>query len=77
MSYGDNVVLSYYNDLGLISPMTLDQVPGLAGLMTAFQGAPWKNDDGTYNGVPWTWGFTGPHLQRLEGAGAEELERHP
>src|SRR6476620_12607834 len=59
MSYGDNVVLSYDKDLGLLTPMTVDQVPGLAGLMSAFQGAPWKNDDGTYNGVPWTWGFTG------------------
>jgi spermidine/putrescine transport system substrate-binding protein len=59
MSYGDNVVLSYYKQLGLIAPMTLEQVPGLAGLMSAFQGTPWKNDDGTYNGVPWTWGFTG------------------
>ncbi len=59
MSYGDNVVLSYYKTLGLIKPMTLDQVPGLAGLMPAFQVAPWKNDDGTYNGVPWTWGFSG------------------
>jgi spermidine/putrescine-binding protein len=39
--------------------MTLEQVHGLAGLMSAFQGTPWKNDDGTYNGVPWTWGFTG------------------
>ena len=27
--------------------------------MPAFQVAPWKNDDGTYNGVPWTWGFSG------------------
>jgi spermidine/putrescine transport system substrate-binding protein len=59
MSYGDNVVLSYYKDLGLIAPMTLAQVPGLAGLLSVFQKAPWKNDDGTYNGVPWTWGFTG------------------
>jgi len=59
MSYGDNVVLSYYKQLGLLTPMTLDQVPGLTGLMSAFQTAPWKNDDGTYNGVPWTWGFTG------------------
>jgi spermidine/putrescine transport system substrate-binding protein len=59
MSYGDNVVLSYYKELGLLTPMTVDQVPGLTGLMSAFQGPPWKNDDGTYNGVPWTWGFTG------------------
>ncbi|HEX3300208.1 MAG TPA: ABC transporter substrate-binding protein [Actinomycetota bacterium] len=59
MSYGDNVVLSYYKELGLLTPMTVDQVPGLNGLMSAFQSAPWKNDDGTYNGVPWTWGFTG------------------
>ena len=39
--------------------MTVEQVPGLAGLLPAFQVAPWKNDDGTYNGAPWTWGFTG------------------
>ena len=59
MSYGDNVSLSYYRDLGLIRPITTDEVPGLTGLMPAFQTVPWKNDDGTYNGVPWTWGFTG------------------
>ena len=58
LSYGDNVVLPYYRDLGLVRPITLDEVPGLAGLMPAFQTAPWKNEDGTYNGVPWTWGFT-------------------
>ena len=37
MSYGDNVVLSYYKELGLLTPMTVDQVPGLAGLMSAFK----------------------------------------
>jgi spermidine/putrescine-binding protein len=59
IAYGDNVVLTDYRDLGLIHPMTLDEVPGLAGLMPAFQVAPWKNDDSTYNGAPWTWGFSG------------------
>ena len=59
LSYGDNVVLTDYKNLGLIMPMTVDEVPGLAGLMPAFQTAPWKNDDGTYNGAPWTWGFSG------------------
>ena len=59
IAYGDNVVLTDYNDLGLIHPMTLDEVPGLSGLMPAFQVAPWKNDDGTYNGAPWTWGYSG------------------
>ena len=59
LSYGDNVVLGDYKDLGLILPMTVEEVPGLAGLLPAFQVAPWKNDDGTYNGAPWTWGFTG------------------
>ena len=59
MSYGDNVVLTDYKNLGLISPLTLEQIPNLSGLMQAFQVDPWKNDDGTYNAAPWTWGFTG------------------
>ncbi len=59
VSYGDNVVLTDYNNLGLIAPMTVDEVPGLDGLMPAFKVDPWKNDDGTYNGAPWTWGYSG------------------
>jgi spermidine/putrescine transport system substrate-binding protein len=59
ISYGDNVVLLDYVDLGLIRPMTVDEVPGLAGLMPVFQVSPWKNDDGTYNASPWTWGYSG------------------
>jgi spermidine/putrescine-binding protein len=59
ISYGDNVVLTDYENLGLISPLTLDEVPNLAGLMPAFQVDPWKNADGTYNAAPWTWGFSG------------------
>jgi spermidine/putrescine transport system substrate-binding protein len=59
MSYGDNVVLTDYKNLGLISPLTLEQIPNLSGLMQAFQVDPWKNADGTYNAAPWTWGFTG------------------
>ena len=59
IAYGDNVVLTDYADLGLIQPMTLEQVPGLAGLLPALQVAPWKNEDGTYNGSPWTWGYSG------------------
>ena len=59
LSYGDNVVLTDYKNLGLISPLTLDDIPNLAGLIPAFQVDPWKNDDGTYNAAPWTWGFSG------------------
>ncbi len=59
LSYGDNVVLTDYKNLGLISPLTLDEIPNLAGLMPAFQVDPWKNTDGTYNAAPWTWGFSG------------------
>jgi spermidine/putrescine-binding protein len=59
ISYGDNVVLTDYKDLGLIRPLTLDEVPGLDGLMAAFKVDPWTNDDGTFNGSPWTWGFSG------------------
>jgi len=59
LSYGDNVVLTDYKNLGLIRPMTVEEVPGLTGLMPAFQVDPWKNADGTYNAAPWTWGFSG------------------
>ncbi len=59
LSYGDNVVLTDYKNLGLIRPMTTTEVPGLTGLMPAFQVDPWKNADGTYNAAPWTWGFSG------------------
>jgi len=59
MSYGDNVVLTHYRDLGLVAPIAPAEVPGLAGLLPAFQAPPWKNEDGTYNGVPWTWGYWG------------------
>jgi spermidine/putrescine transport system substrate-binding protein len=59
IAYGDNVVLTDYADLGLIAPMSVDQVPGLAGLLPALQVPPWKNDDGTFNGSPWTWGYSG------------------
>ncbi len=59
IAYGDNVVLTDYADLGLISPMTVEQVPGLDGLLPALQVPPWRNDDGTYNGSPWTWGYSG------------------
>ena len=59
LSYGDNVVLTDYKNLGLIRPMSATEVPGLTGLMPAFQVDPWKNADGTYNAAPWTWGFSG------------------
>jgi spermidine/putrescine-binding protein len=59
LSYGDNVVLTDYKNLGLIRPMSTTEVPGLTGLMPAFQVDPWKNADGTYNAAPWTWGFSG------------------
>jgi spermidine/putrescine-binding protein len=59
ISYGDNVVLTDYMNLGLIRPMSVEEVPALDGLMQAFKVAPWKNDDGTYTGSPWTWGFSG------------------
>ena len=52
-------MLTDYKNLGLIRPMTVEEVPGLTGLMPAFQVDPWKNADGTYNAAPWTWGFSG------------------
>jgi spermidine/putrescine-binding protein len=59
MSYGDNVVLDYYVQLKLLQPLSTKDVPGLTGLLPAFQKKPWINEDGTYNGIPWTWGYTG------------------
>ena len=56
-------MLNDYKDLGLIHAMSLDEVPGLAGLMPAFQVDPWKNEDGTYAGAPWTWGYSGVTVQ--------------
>ena len=70
MSYGDNVVLSYYKDLGLIAPMTLDQVPGLAGLMTAFQTHPVEERRRNLQRGPMDLGVHGPHLQRRQRPGA-------
>ena len=63
MSYGDNVVLSYYKELGLIAPMTLDQVPGLAGLMPAFQTHPVEERRRHVQRGPMDLGVHGTHLR--------------
>jgi len=48
---------SYWGRLGLLSDISVDEVPGLADMYPFFRDSPiWKNPNGTYNSIPWTWG---------------------
>jgi spermidine/putrescine transport system substrate-binding protein len=50
----------YWNSLGIMSPITVDEVPSLGKMYSYFRDSPiWKNPDGTYNSAPWTWGAIG------------------
>ena len=51
--------IDYFNELGIMSPITVEEIPELEKLYPIFQGKPWKNDDETFNSVPWTWGPLG------------------
>lgn len=51
--------ITYFNSLGIMSPITTEELPELEQMFPVFQGKPWRNDDGTYNSVPWTWGPLG------------------
>lgn len=59
MSYGDNVVLDYYEELGLLRPLSATEMPSLNGLLPVFKKPPFTNEEGNFRGIPWTWGFTG------------------
>lgn len=50
----------YYQQIGISSEITPDEVPALAKMLPFFQeGSFWKISDGVYNSVPWTWGPIG------------------
>lgn len=51
--------IGYYKQLGLLSPITVDEVPTLADLYPRFAQAPWRDEDGTFNSVPFSFGWNG------------------
>jgi spermidine/putrescine-binding protein len=59
LSVANQAFLGYWSQLGILSKITEEEVPTLAKMYPAFQKAPWRNEDGTYNSVPWNWGVLG------------------
>jgi spermidine/putrescine-binding protein len=59
VSYVVQWYVDYYKQLGLMSPITVDEVPALGDLYPEFDQAPFKNDDGTFNSVPHNFGWNG------------------
>ncbi len=51
--------IASYLEFGIVRPITVEEVPSLAKLYPRFQEFPYRNDDGTFNAVPWTWGPLG------------------
>jgi spermidine/putrescine-binding protein len=51
--------IRYFNELGVFSPISASELPVLDRLFPKFKGAPWRNEDGSFNSVPWTWGPLG------------------
>lgn len=58
-SYVVQWYVEYYKQLGLLSPITVDEVPALDHLFPVFDRAPYKNSDGTFNCVPHNFGWNG------------------
>ena len=48
-----------YLDFGIVRPISVEEVPSLAKLFPRWQQFPYRNEDGTFNVVPWTWGPLG------------------
>ena len=59
LSYVVQWYVDYYKQLGLLSPITVAELPALANLFPAFDKAPYKNADGTFNSVPHNFGWNG------------------
>ena len=59
VSSADPSVIGVFNKAGIMTPITVQEVPALKRLYPFFQRAPWRNPDGTYAAVPWTWGPLG------------------
>lgn len=59
VSYVVQWYVDYYRQLGLLTPITVDEVPALGDLFPEFDQAPYKNEDGTFNSVPHNFGWNG------------------
>jgi spermidine/putrescine-binding protein len=58
-SYVVQWYVEYYKQLGLLSPITVEEVPALEHLFPVFDRAPYKNSDGTFNSIPHNFGWNG------------------
>jgi spermidine/putrescine transport system substrate-binding protein len=58
-SYVVQWYVDYYKQLNLLSPITVEEVAALGDLFPAFDQAPYKNEDGTFNSVPHNFGWNG------------------
>lgn len=48
-----------YRELGIVSEIKPEEVPEVANLHPTFRDGPfWKNENGAYSGIPFTWGAT-------------------
>jgi spermidine/putrescine-binding protein len=56
MSTVNQSYIDYYNDLGILTPITVDEVPALGNLFPEFDRAPWKADDGSFLAIPFSFG---------------------
>lgn len=59
VSYAVQWYVDYYRQLGLLTPITVEDVPALGDLFPEFDQAPYKNEDGTFNSVPHNFGWNG------------------
>jgi spermidine/putrescine transport system substrate-binding protein len=59
VSTANQSFIAYYKELGIMSPIKEEDVPSLSKLYGPFRKGPWRNDDGTWNAVPWDWGVLG------------------
>ncbi|HET6449321.1 MAG TPA: extracellular solute-binding protein, partial [Conexibacter sp.] len=81
VSYVVQWYVDYYKQLGLLSPITVEEVPALGDLFPAFDQAPYKNADGTFNSVPHNFGWNGlayaPERVRVEDPSTWEMLLDP
>ena len=59
VSYAVQWYVDYYRQLGLLTPITVREVPALADLFPEFNQAPYKNGDGTFSAIPHNFGWNG------------------
>ncbi|MCL4289094.1 MAG: ABC transporter substrate-binding protein [Thermoleophilia bacterium] len=59
LTSANQAFIQSYLDFGIVRPISVEEVPSLAKLFPRWQQFPYRNDDGTFNVVPWTWGSLG------------------